>query len=428
MSDINIENVIQINRLPRGWQLVPLCVYFPIGLLLCVIRIFIGLNALLAATILPRMSILRSCVLRTMCLVLGIVVQEENVKDKNRDARVVVSNHLSVLDYLALDLVLPCIMPSIWDLPQLINWCLGYKDFAARRGRNALIENVKKHLQECNCSVLSHPEGIPTNGSVGLLKFSTWPFSLNHPVNPIVLRIFRPTPFNISVSTVESHWWGDIFWFFFTPFTCFTVRYMPEMSKRGDEDDDEFAKRVQEAMAAELSVKATSITSADIKEYVKKNIIASRQIVTTRHSGNTRSDENVEVVRMALQVKEVLPYVPLDVIKRDLVRTGSIDETITNILEGLVPYVPEPPLDRLTATEPSSRNDSDVLNAHLRTSANQSSTEYSQNSTASTSTGFSTGASSFGKTANERMMSFQDRKRVLLDRARSKYMEKYNLQ
>ena len=41
---------------------------------------------------------------------------------------------------------------------------------------------------------------------------------------------------------------------------------------------------------------------------------------------------------MVKQVQEILPRVPAQVIVADLVRTRSVDVTVTNILEGVVKY------------------------------------------------------------------------------------------
>ncbi len=41
--------------------------------------------------------------------------------------------------------------PSVWDLPPLLMWMLGYTDMGAKKGRDTLIENVKKHCQGNSC-------------------------------------------------------------------------------------------------------------------------------------------------------------------------------------------------------------------------------------------------------------------------------------
>ena len=34
---------------------------------------------------------------------------------------------------------------SIWDLPEILSWLLGYHDLGAKHGRETLIQNAKKH-------------------------------------------------------------------------------------------------------------------------------------------------------------------------------------------------------------------------------------------------------------------------------------------
>ena len=45
---------------------------------------------------------------------------------------------------------------------------------------------------------------------------------------------------------------------------------------------------------------------------------------------------------MVRQVQEILPRVPANVIVSDLIKTRSVDVTVTNILEGVVKYVELP--------------------------------------------------------------------------------------
>ena len=37
--------------------------------------------------------------------------------------------------------------PSMWDIPSLLNFILGYEDMGAKHGRETLILNAKKHCQ-----------------------------------------------------------------------------------------------------------------------------------------------------------------------------------------------------------------------------------------------------------------------------------------
>lgn len=161
-----------------------------------------------------------------MCGVLGIVVKEENASiDIKSKTRVIISNHITNIDHLAVDLVLPCIVPGVWDLPKYLNWGLGFHDFGVKHGRDVLIENVKMHLNSTSgpIPILCYPEGATTNGKTGLLKFGSWLFTIETPMQPIYITVYRPL-LPISVSVLGSRWWSDLFWFLVVPFTVFTIK------------------------------------------------------------------------------------------------------------------------------------------------------------------------------------------------------------
>ncbi|CAG2114469.1 unnamed protein product, partial [Medioppia subpectinata] len=129
-SVVDIHRLFDYNRIDQNTQLLPflwLVMYFPFGLCLFIIRVFIGLHALLIASLLPKKSSFRCFILRTMCTILGIIIKEENASiDVKSKTRVIVSNHITNIDHLAVDLVMPCIVPGVWDLPKFLNWGLGF--------------------------------------------------------------------------------------------------------------------------------------------------------------------------------------------------------------------------------------------------------------------------------------------------------------
>jgi ancient ubiquitous protein 1 len=145
------------------------------------------------------------------------------------------------------------------------------------------------------------------------------------------------------------------------------------------------------------------------------------------------ASNNLEV--MAAQVKEILPHVPLATIIRDLGiliinyslkrpslifslftgRTNSIDVTVANLVEGVVPFVPEP-----------------IKTAENAPSASASSAAPSSSSTSQTKASpvmqMQVSSSTFGKSAQERCLSLQERKQRLIQEARRRYCEKHGLQ
>ena len=107
---------------------------------------------------------------------------------------------------------------------------------------------------------------------------------------------------------------------------------------------------------------------------------------------------------MATSVKGVLPQVPLDVIRKDLTITANVDETIARLLDGTVTYVPEkkqPPKTIVGASAPASQPALPPPHAPLITAA-----------------------ATFGKTADERHRSFEERKQRLIEESRRRYLAK----
>jgi ancient ubiquitous protein 1 len=121
-----------------------------------------------------------------------------------------------------------------------------------------------------------------------------------------------------------------------------------------------------------------------------------------------------EIRRMATQVKEVLPHVPLNAIYKDLNKTRNVDNTITNILEGRVQFVPEQAGSTSANPQPSTSVASSTKSAAPSTSSSDRDL-------------FNTAASTFARSAQERNKSFRERKELLIANARRRYIEKHNL-
>ncbi|XP_070540728.1 lipid droplet-regulating VLDL assembly factor AUP1-like isoform X2 [Ptychodera flava] len=447
MGSPEIAQLFDNSRFQGGGSLVVIFFYFPLGLVLALLRIFIGLQVFLISCILPKFLMIRSFVLRVMCGVLGLVITTEGVKNRERDAPVLVTNHISPLDHLAVDLVFPSIMPSVWDLPWALMWALGYRDMGAKRGREVLIQKAKEHCEENSVPLLTHPEGATTNGKKALLKFSTWPFSLDQPVQPIVITVKRPL-IGINTSTLGSRWWQDVFWFFFSPFSVFHLRVLPVMALAEPESVDEFTKKVQGLMAKELNMVTTNYTSADKVEYAKKVLFtpprrnippgavrrtqppsqsqqSARSAPSSRFTSHSSSSgsSNDRLSIMTKQVQEVLPHVPAEVIQKDLYTTQCVDTTITNILEERVQFTP------VDFTPPSSSKISEDKSSDGQVEGATAAVPLPHTSKLSTESASATkfSAKSFSRSTNERQMSFQERKKALYDTARRRYKEKHGL-
>ena len=94
----------------------------------------------------------------------------------------------------------------------------------------------------------------------------------------------------------------------------YIFRFLPVTSETDDESCSEFAVRVQQLIASDLKIEATSFTSADKAELVKRIIADQAQAA----SSPTNSGQIDEMTSMARLVQAVLPHVPIQNIKDDL--------------------------------------------------------------------------------------------------------------
>lgn len=182
------------------------------------------------------------------------------------------------------------------------------------------------------------------------------------------------------------------------------VRYLASIEKAENESNDDYTKRAQLKMASCANLVASNFDNSDKKEMMKR--------IQDEHKQKSSQYQQVlpvpSIDDMARKVKEVLPQVPLAIIKNDIAITNNIDDTIERILNGNVPYSPEV----------SSVNDK---------SKASSSSGSSSGSTASIESGKMFCGSSFGKTAEDRTKSFQERKEHLYRVARMRYIQKHKL-
>ncbi|XP_019615147.1 PREDICTED: ancient ubiquitous protein 1-like [Branchiostoma belcheri] len=432
---VQIEDLYDSTRLPRWPQQLLLLPYFPIGLVLALLRVFIGLHVFLISCLLPRNSVLTRVVLKTMCAVLGIFVSSDGADQEDNRPRLLVANHVTELDYTAVNLVLPCAMSCSENLPRWLSWMLGQK----HRGetRTQLSQDAQQHLSQETLPLMFQPEEACTNSQKGLLKFSSLPFSLDHSaVQPIAISVSQPL-FSIGVCLLGSSWWADLFWFLFVPATVFNIRFLPSVHREEDTAED-FARKTQQVLAAHLGVEATNITKADVMEYLKRmshlpqpealSTQATRspgarpkqptltntgdRTPTTGNVISTRNSGERKLQVMVSQVREVLPQVPEEIVRRDLTETGDVDATITNILEGRVRYTPEtPPPTPEQASKLSSTPQQDVGAAQMASPLEVPKF-----------------AGEFNRSPDQRHMSLQERKQAMYDIARRRYMEKHGLQ
>uniref|UniRef100_UPI00398EB422 lipid droplet-regulating VLDL assembly factor AUP1 isoform X2 n=1 Tax=Pristiophorus japonicus TaxID=55135 RepID=UPI00398EB422 len=431
MEAPRVEQLLDFRRLPAdGFILALLVLYTPFGICLMLLRIFIGIHVFLVSSALPD-NLLRRVIVRSMCSILGMFVSQNDPRQRDKNVKTFISNHITQFDHNIMSLLTPCHTPLLDGQSGFVSWARGYLELGWMDNRTRLAEALRQYSSmEAMRTLLLFPEEETTNGKLGLLKFSSWPFTVDSTVQPVVLTAKRPF---ISVSVVESSWVAELLWMFFIPFTVYQVRWLPSMSQMDEESEEEFAVRVQEHLATELGVVSTPHTKSDKVEYLKrmKHIAPQAANSANSHPSGARaqtflpglsitslSAEDVRITGMAKQVKEVLPHIPLSVIKMDLVSTKCVDTTITNLLEGRVQFTPEE-----VSVSPSSSSLSSKLRltpCDLISSLKKAPKYGPAAKPASKMT--------FEKSPIDRHLSLQERKEALYAYARRRYTEKHGSQ
>ncbi|KAM6073021.1 lipid droplet-regulating VLDL assembly factor AUP1 isoform 4-T4 [Theristicus caerulescens] len=366
------ERLFDSHRFPSdGFLLLALLLYAPVGLCLLVLRLFIGVHVFLVSCALPD-SVLRRFIVRVMCSVLGLFVRQSDPRLRDVNVRVYIANHVTQFDHNVINLLTSCNTPALNGAPGFICWSRGFMELGVTGSRAELVDSLKVYSSHRgNPPLLLFPEEAATNGRAGLLRFSSWPFSILDVVQPVALQVQRP---------------------------LITV-----------------------LLAMELGVVSTRLTAADKTEHMKRlrhtSLLpfapASSQPLAARprmpSSLTGVAPEDVRITAMAQRVKEVLPHVPLEVIRIDLAQTNCVDTTIANLLEGRVPFFPE---SKEAGTDLPAPSTSQAAAA----SGIQGSIAVPPSKPAT---------KQFAKSPVERHLSLQERKRALYDYARRRFAEKH---
>lgn len=238
-------------------------------------------------------------------------------EERDKKCRIIIANNVSALDHFALRKNANALTPSLWELPRALSHAMGLQEMNMS-SKDALITNIKQFLSSSNDNVALQPEFGSTNSRVAMLKFNSWPFSIQPSIQPVVIKARRPNLVGIKLTSLASTWWMDVFWFMYVPYTVLTLKYLKV--KRSTTDTESLAREVEREIADTLGIQTSDHTVSDKTEYEK------RYVLERTRSGNSQSRTtpsaqivaNAEMRRMAHQVSEVFPLVPYNVIIRDL--------------------------------------------------------------------------------------------------------------
>ncbi|XP_012722312.2 ancient ubiquitous protein 1 [Fundulus heteroclitus] len=410
METRGIEDMFDFRRFPKDAAvLLLLLIYSPVGICLMLMRIFIGVHVFLVSCAIPE-SFVRRFVVRVMCSVLGMHVRQRNPRSRDKNTKLYVCNHVTEFDHNIINLLTPFNTPQMEGSTGFMCWARGFMEIHSASSQEAIEESLQRYCStEGAPPLLVFPEEDTTNGRAGLLKFSSWPFSLTESIQPVALRVSRPL---LSLSTVESSWLIDLLWTFFAPCTVYHVSWLPPVSRQDDESTQEFANKVQELLAIELGLVSTKITKADKAEHIKRKRHSAPQTTTSATSGSiglgfmapSLGSDDHRIAKMAQQVKDVLPHVPINIITRDLAKTNCVDATITNLLES-----------------------KEEASAGATGTSTFGSSRISSFPSGSSPT-IKPAANTFGRSPIDRHLSLQERKEALYKYARRRYIEKHGLE
>ncbi|TNN65544.1 Ancient ubiquitous protein 1 [Liparis tanakae] len=302
----------------------------------------------------------RRFIVRVMCSVLGMHVRQKNPRSRDGNTKLYACNHVTEFDHNIINLLTPCHTPQLEGSTGFVCWARGFMEIQSASGQEAVGESLQRYCStEGTPPLLLFPEEETTNGRAGLLKFS----------------------------------------------------WLPPVSRQEGESMQEFANKAQELLAAELGVVSTKITKADKAEHIKRKRHAAPQTSTSVRPGSmglgfmvqSLGTDDHRIARMAQQVKDVLPHVPLNVIAKDLAKTNCVDTTITNLLENK----DDGPMEATGTTPYGSSMNSSCPSGPTPT--------------------ITPAAQCFGRSPVDRHLSLQERKEALYNFARRRYIEKHGL-
>ncbi|XP_029451724.1 ancient ubiquitous protein 1 isoform X2 [Rhinatrema bivittatum] len=384
------ESLFDVRRFPNdGFLLIILFLYTPFGLCLLILRMFIGVHVFLVSCALPD-NLIRRFIVRVMCSVLGLFVKQNDPRLRESSVKVYISNHITHFDHNIINLLTSCNTPMLKGASGFVCWARGFMEMNVLGNSLELTEHLKQYSSDGgNLPLLLFPEEETTNGRAGLLKFRVWLTLLGSQ------NCFGP-------SLYPSQF----------------IKWMPPILRHAEDTSEAMASRVQELLAVELGVVSTNITGADKAEYLKRqrhvpphtSITAPSQSLGARPRVPGTGGFSLEELRlsgMAQRVKEVLPHVPLGIIRKDLAKTSCVDTTITNLLEGKVSF---------TAEDTSSASTSQPLT-----------TRSNKGSSGATSHSLKPIAKSFARSPADRHLSLQQRKDALYEYATRRYFKKHGL-
>jgi len=298
--------------LPRTplWQSALLSAYAPVGVALACLRmtclcvvacVLLLCHFAASAALLPEEGYDAVCtvVIRILCVCCGLLVRVRSADGSPSSlhhASIIVCNHVTQIDALALRAVTPIhtlvrstYRDAMWPVRTITT--LGFKPIFVpvpggsseeeeRAARGLVGRQIKERVGTARpAPLLVFPEGSIPNGR-GLMRFSKFVFGLDRPVVPVALAVWSPLP--LAYDTVFHSLATNVLLTLFRPVHLFRLTVLPPKRSAEGTSAESFAHAVADALAGTLAIPATRHSTADKRDHLREVKAAGKRAYLAR--------------------------------------------------------------------------------------------------------------------------------------------------
>eukprot|EP01114_Cavostelium_apophysatum_P010439 TRINITY_DN2414_c0_g1_i1.p1 TRINITY_DN2414_c0_g1~~TRINITY_DN2414_c0_g1_i1.p1 ORF type:complete len:310 (+),score=46.12 TRINITY_DN2414_c0_g1_i1:164-1093(+) len=134
---------------------------------------------------------------------------------------------------------------------------------ASPEQQKVLYDSIHHQLKHKKHPLLFFPEGWDTNGKQGVLIFQKFLFSLGYPIMPVATQISIPWLPMLNPGVLGTSILKELMFMFFVPFYLWELSFLDVQTIGESERPEEFARRTQIAIAAELGISPTEYSFKD---------------------------------------------------------------------------------------------------------------------------------------------------------------------
>jgi 1-acyl-sn-glycerol-3-phosphate acyltransferase len=302
-----------------------LLMYYPIGVLIAVLRIFICLPIMCLVSLcrctpfcLPRS--VHTIILRwEVFLLFGVYIRVKG--EPSADARIWVCNHISEFDAVVIRCLTDpyifaySIYEKMWWLKctpihifQIVYVPPTSRTEGNAEGRDLVNKKISELLTMTTGTILVFPEGGLTNTPTGLLQYHKHMFGLGVTMQPVALTAWSPLP--IALDHSYASFVGNFFYFLFTPFQTYTVEFLSPIATGDAESSVIYARQAMSDTAKNLAMLSSPFLYSDKKKWLQLK----RKMHEEGFDFDFTVDEESQTVQIwnTRDVKKTNKIVPLD--------------------------------------------------------------------------------------------------------------------